>query len=315
LHPGIGDGEEYLRETIRQFQMINDPRIAVENLPYNPPGRVLHGSSPENIKQIIDETHCKFCFDFAHAICAANSLGRDAYDDFAKYNALQPNLYHLSDGDFSAAVDHHLHLGFGNYDIAKILKEFTLEDATIVLETKHENAITADPWIKDMQYIKELGYKMNAHEKIISKLKEHGIDYKLHSHQTLISSRDVCECHDLGFNIENVFKTLAFQICNRLILVALHGCDKIDYKKMCEFLEIKRKEIEIANTELLKNLGYAPGGISPIPITEDATVIIDSKILEYEKIICGSGSGDKSIEINSADLLNITGAAVQKIRK
>jgi endonuclease IV len=159
LHPGSGDGEEYLSETIRQFQMINDPRIAVENLPYNPPGRVLHGSSPENIKRIIDETHCKFCLDFAHAICAANSLRRNAYDDFAKYNALQPNLYHLSDGDFSATVDSHLHLGFGNYDIAKILKDFTSEDATIVLETKHENATTADLWIKDMQHIRDLGVR------------------------------------------------------------------------------------------------------------------------------------------------------------
>jgi hypothetical protein len=45
----------------------------------------------------------------------------------------------------------------GNYNIAKIPKEFTPKDATIVLETKHENATTADLWIKDMQYIKELG--------------------------------------------------------------------------------------------------------------------------------------------------------------
>jgi endonuclease IV len=156
LHPGSGDSEEYLSETVRQFQMINDSRIAVENLPYNPHGRVLHGSSPENIKRIIDETHCKFCFDFAHAICAANSLERNIYDDFAKYNALQPNLYHMSDGDFSATGDHHLHLGFGNYDIAKIMKEFTPEDAMIVLETKRENATTADLWIKDMQYIRNL---------------------------------------------------------------------------------------------------------------------------------------------------------------
>jgi endonuclease IV len=159
LHPGIGDGEEYLRETIRQFQMTNDARIAVENLPYNPHGRVLHGSSPEEIKRIVDETHCKFCFDFAHGICAANSLSRNIYDDFAKYNALNPELYHLSDGDFSETVDHHLHLGSGNYDIVKILKEFTPEDAMIVLETKHENAITADLWIKDMRYIRELGLK------------------------------------------------------------------------------------------------------------------------------------------------------------
>jgi endonuclease IV len=157
LHPGRGDGEEYLSETIRQIKMINDPRIVVENLPYNPQGHLLHGSSPENIKRIIDETGCKFCFDFAHATCAANSLGRNVYDDFAKYNALQPILYHLSDGDFSEIIDEHLHLGLGNYDIAKILKKFTSENSEIVLETRHANPTITDLWLKDMQYIKELG--------------------------------------------------------------------------------------------------------------------------------------------------------------
>ncbi|MDR1334945.1 MAG: hypothetical protein LBJ19_01560 [Holosporaceae bacterium] len=41
MHPGMGDGKEYLCETIRQFQKINDSRIAVENLPYNPHGQIL----------------------------------------------------------------------------------------------------------------------------------------------------------------------------------------------------------------------------------------------------------------------------------
>jgi endonuclease IV len=159
LHPGTGDGEEYLCETIRQFQIINDPRIAVENLPYNPHGQVLQGSSPEDIKRIIDETNCKFCFDFAHAICAANSLGKNVYDDFEKYNSLQPDLYHLSDGDFSATIDHHLHLGLGSYDIAKILQEFTSENSRIVLETRHADTATVDSWLKDAQYIKELELK------------------------------------------------------------------------------------------------------------------------------------------------------------
>jgi endonuclease IV len=148
LHPGMGDGEGYLHETIRQFGAFNDPRIAVENLPYNPHGQVLQGSSPDNIKRIIDETGCKFCFDFAHAICAANSLGRDTYDDFAKYNSINPDLYHLSDGDFSATVDSHLHLGLGNYDIEKILKEFTQKNLMIVLETRYGNAAAMDLWLK-----------------------------------------------------------------------------------------------------------------------------------------------------------------------
>jgi prolyl-tRNA editing enzyme YbaK/EbsC (Cys-tRNA(Pro) deacylase) len=157
--------------------------------------------------------------------------------------------------------------------------------------------------------------EMSAHEKIISKLKKHGASYKLYSHERLLSSSDAYKHLDLEFNTENGFKTLAFQICDRLILVTLHGRDKIDYNKICEFFGIKRKDISIASIELLGKLGYTPGGVSPIPVTDNAEVIIDSKILEYEKIVCGSGTGEKSIEINSRDLLNITGAVVQKITK
>jgi endonuclease IV len=159
LHPGIGAGEEYLCETIRQFRKINDPRIAVENLPYNPHGQVLQGSSSKNIRRIIDETNCKFCFDFAHAICAATSLEENIYDEFAKYNALNPDLYHLSDGDFSTTVDSHLHLGSGDYDIEKILKEFANDNSMITLETRHPNPTITDLWEKDMKYIESAGLK------------------------------------------------------------------------------------------------------------------------------------------------------------
>jgi prolyl-tRNA editing enzyme YbaK/EbsC (Cys-tRNA(Pro) deacylase) len=82
---------------------------------------------------------------------------------------------------------------------------------------------------------------MSAYEKIISKLKNHGISYKLYSHEILLLSSDAYEHHDLEFNAENGFKTLVFQICGRLVLVALHGRDKIDYNKICEFFWHKKK--------------------------------------------------------------------------
>jgi prolyl-tRNA editing enzyme YbaK/EbsC (Cys-tRNA(Pro) deacylase) len=124
---------------------------------------------------------------------------------------------------------------------------------------------------------------MNAHEKIISKLKECGVHYELYSHKILLSSGEAYERSDLEFNAENGFKTLAFQICDRLVLVVLHGRDKIDYKKIYYFLGAKRKDINAASIDSLEKFGYTPGGISPIPVTENTEVIIDSKILEYEK--------------------------------
>lgn len=156
LHPGIGDTEECVNETIRQINMIGDSRITIENVPYDPFGFIMHGGNPGNIRRIINETSSKFCFDFAHAVCAANALNRNVYDDFRIYNSLKPSLYHLSDGDFFVNFDAHFHLGLGNYDIEKFLRDFSDTDAMIVLETFNPNSDIIDPWLKDAEYLRKL---------------------------------------------------------------------------------------------------------------------------------------------------------------
>ncbi|MBR1735250.1 MAG: hypothetical protein IJ730_07420 [Alphaproteobacteria bacterium] len=156
LHPGIGDTEECVNETIRQLNIIGDARITIENVPYDPFGFTMHGGRPSNIARIVKETNCQFCFDFAHATCASLALERRAYEDFEIYKSLKPSLYHLSDGDFSVNFDAHLHLGLGNYDIKKFLNDFTDMDAMIVLETFNPDSAIIDPWVRDAEYLKKL---------------------------------------------------------------------------------------------------------------------------------------------------------------
>lgn len=156
LHPGIGDSDKCVDETIRQVRLINDSRITIENLPYEVFGCFMHGGRFENISRIVNEADCKFCFDFAHAVCAAISLNIDIYDSLGKYKALNPILYHLSDGDISISFDAHLHLGVGNYDIKRFLSEFSNTDAMIVLETFNPPSAEIEPWLKDADYLKKL---------------------------------------------------------------------------------------------------------------------------------------------------------------
>ena len=154
LHPGIGDGENFLDETIRQMKILNDSRIAVENLPYHPrPQYKMHGTTPEQIKKIMNEIECNFCFDVAHAICVANSLQLDIDDILKKFNELNPIIYHLSDGENNATVDYHLHLGKGNYDLQKIFGLFS--DSRIVLETRRKEG-DLEACVADVQSARSL---------------------------------------------------------------------------------------------------------------------------------------------------------------
>lgn len=158
LHSGMGEGEKYLNETIRQFNMINDRRIAVENLPQHctSTGKILHGTSPEQVKRIIVETGCKFCLDISHAICASNYFKRDAFKDLVAYNQLNPVMYHLSDADMNSDVDAHMHYGEGNYDLACIVNDYISNDTFITMETGHGVPTSIEPWVKDITYIRNL---------------------------------------------------------------------------------------------------------------------------------------------------------------
>lgn len=157
LHPGEGEGEEFLEESIRQAKILNDSRVAIENLPHNPrPNRKMCGTTPEQIKKIIDEVGCKFCFDLAHAICAANSLGLDVDAILAGFYDLRPSIYHVSDGKAGAVRDYHMHLGEGDYNLQRIFERFISEDSIITLETRKNGAFEPEVWLKDAAYARNL---------------------------------------------------------------------------------------------------------------------------------------------------------------
>ena len=157
LHVGYGNKEHGVEETIRQFNLIADERIAVENLPsYCPIDKFIYqGITPQEIALIKQETGCKFCYDFCHGICASNSLKRDKIEDIKAYAALNPDMYHLCDSDWSGTDDMHGHYGEGNYDLAMLLQH-TAPNAIITMETGHDMPENMQPWIKDVNYLHSL---------------------------------------------------------------------------------------------------------------------------------------------------------------
>lgn len=158
LHPGMEQGEAFLAESIRQFRAFNDVRLTVENLPAicSSTGHKLHGVTPLEIKRIMVETGVKFCLDFSHAICGANSCCADVYDVLNQFKALKPSMYHLCDGDVLSTIDSHLHYGEGNYDLKRLVTEFTTENALITMETGHGIPVDVKPWLEDISYLKTL---------------------------------------------------------------------------------------------------------------------------------------------------------------
>ena len=96
--------------------------------------------SIKEIKFIIDRHPCKFCLDVGHAFCSAVYFGVEQFEYLEQFQALKPDCYHLSDGDFDSHIDIHYHIGKGDYDWKRI---FSIIDTNknMTLETVKKSGI------------------------------------------------------------------------------------------------------------------------------------------------------------------------------
>ncbi len=138
FHPGMrGTVNETIRQ-LRSFKKVFPELFDIALIENNPKeglnGEICVGASPEEIKQIMEETNLALCLDIGHAICFsawANMNYENVLDDFA---TLHPRIYHLSDGDVRSRTDMHLRLGDGNFNLEKIIRRIP-QESTITLET------------------------------------------------------------------------------------------------------------------------------------------------------------------------------------
>lgn len=153
VHPGIaGD----IRETARQLKEINEPRLLVENKPYYAlfDGLVCNGTTPDEICLVMEEAGVGCCLDIGHAFCAARGLQKDPMEFLKRFLELKPEMFHLTDGDYSSEYDRHDHFGKGNYDIRAILG--MLPDACrITVETQKDCVDSLIDFENDIDFLKE----------------------------------------------------------------------------------------------------------------------------------------------------------------
>jgi sugar phosphate isomerase/epimerase len=151
FHPGaLGN----LNETVRQFSPFADSRFLIENKPFiasdNTP---FLGSKPEEIKFLMEKLGVGFCFDFGHAVCAANSLKREPMEFIGEFLELKPRVYHLTDGLYANEIDEHLHYGEGSFPLKGFLSLIP-ENAKITNEARHNFKDNLDDFLKDAECLR-----------------------------------------------------------------------------------------------------------------------------------------------------------------
>jgi len=151
FHPGYNGTVE---ESIRQLRNLNDTRIVIENKPHiivsDKSIESFRGSTPEELKLLLDGTGYACCIDVAHAICSANSHNIDGYEYVRQFLKLPYKICHLSDNYLHSADDIHLSIGKGEYDFKKLLS-YIRNDVYLTLETPKDSL---DNYINDVLYLR-----------------------------------------------------------------------------------------------------------------------------------------------------------------
>jgi sugar phosphate isomerase/epimerase len=149
-----------IKETVRQLNLIKPKRMMIENTPYfSPklPDIVAAGGTVEEIKYVLDNHDCGFCFDVGHAFCSAIALNIEPYTYMEKFLELKPNCYHLSDGEINNKIDKHFHIGKGDYDWKKILSKIDVsKNLTLETITKNYSDTLMNNFVEDTKILRGL---------------------------------------------------------------------------------------------------------------------------------------------------------------
>lgn len=146
--------------------------------------------------------------------------------------------------------------------------------------------------------------------RLIAVVRQSGLPHTVHAHAPTRTVEEARE--NLSFAIDRIVKTIAFGLRDGgLVLAALRGIRRVAYPGLATALGCSRRDLAaLSPDEVMARLGVAPGSVSPIPLENTPTILIDGDVLTIAPTLyCGLGRPDRTLEIAPADLLAlVTGA-------
>jgi Cys-tRNA(Pro)/Cys-tRNA(Cys) deacylase len=148
------------------------------------------------------------------------------------------------------------------------------------------------------------------YDEILALLASSGVPFTIHEHIPSFTFADAKA--QLDFPLERLLKTVAFKHkTGALILVALRGQDRVDYRRLAEALGAKRADIvRLSPEEVFAAYGVEVGSVGPISLRADVRVLFDAQSPTAQTVFCGIGRPDRTLEIRLADLVLITHARI-----
>lgn len=149
----------HIEETARQLAALGEPRALIENKPAitRNDGLILEcrGSTPEEIRVVMQEAGCGFCLDIPHALCSANYHGVPQEEMLKGFHALHPTMYHLADMmDNTQLIDDHTLLGRGTLDFSRFIPAVLPPGAMVTIETNRSRQDSLTEFEEELEWLR-----------------------------------------------------------------------------------------------------------------------------------------------------------------
>ena len=148
---------------------------------------------------------------------------------------------------------------------------------------------------------------------VLDHLRGLGVDLEIHLHEPV---RTIEEAHERVPHLTaGLLKTVVFRLDDGgWVLAAVTGPVRIHYRLLADALGVRRTALRAVGPEEVEAaLGFQVGGVGPFALGPAIRVVLDAPILELERVLCGSGRNDRTLELAPGDLARAAGAIVHPI--
>lgn len=113
----------------------------------------------------------------------------------------------------------------------------------------------------------------------------------------------------LGVQVEQVGKSILFIADEQPVLVIANGTNRVDYKRLAEYLGLPRKRIRIANADqVLEIAGYVVGSMPPFGHKTPLRTLMDARTFEQSTFYAGGGDIDAMLRVAPSEIARVTQA-------
>jgi prolyl-tRNA editing enzyme YbaK/EbsC (Cys-tRNA(Pro) deacylase) len=144
-------------------------------------------------------------------------------------------------------------------------------------------------------------------EAIVGFLDGTGIPYELVEHEPVMSAAEEARVAQLP--PVQVAKTVVLQDGRAYVIAAVSAACRLDLGKLRNVLGATRQLRLASEAEIAHHFpSLEPGALPPFGPMVPAAAVIDSALLEHERILCPAGDHSHSVLVDPRDVMRITAA-------